>query len=512
MRRPRSPASATPLDDVRRAARLLATPRGVRSSGREQAAEVAQPGGARAARRRRRGARRRRPSGRAAAARRRSRRRRAPAARPARTDGCRAPKPTRVAGPRRRIGRGPLEVGGQRHLEVLGVAGEAWTGMVQASSSAASSVNSRTVRREALERLPEQPEPGALGRLRGGQPWRSTVAATRPPATRLSVSATGTTGIAAPCVGGRLATRRDELARTQRPRPVVDEDTTRSSGPARAPRARERRPRPTPAVAAPPATTAATDCRQPGGVAAAPRRDPAVPRRRSASTTARRGEPRPASSAGAAGRRSAPRACRAAHRGSTHPAATTIASATRLARPSPDAVSRGAAGRRSSARRRSGGRASPRRRRRVSMNREPPSTTIIVPSSRKPTPWPGSLPSWMTRTRSSSPGRTAGFTAFARELMFRTRTPWSSATRFRLKSLVRTARLRAWRARRACASTSGDLGDVVLDDLDRRAASPSASGRGSPGPGGRGCGGACRSCRRCAAARRARSAGTTSVP
>ena len=41
--------------------------------------------------------------------------------------------------------------------------------------------------------------------------------------------------------------------------------------------------------------------------------------------------------------------------------------------------------------------------------RAPPSTTIIVPSSRNPTPWPASLPSWMTRTRSSSPGRTAGF-------------------------------------------------------------------------------------------------------
>ena len=43
----------------------------------------------------------------------------------------------------------------------------------------------------------------------------------------------------------------------------------------------------------------------------------------------------------------------------------------------------------------------------------PPSTTTIVPSSRKPTPWPASLPSWMTRTRISSPGRTTGFTALA---------------------------------------------------------------------------------------------------
>ena len=142
-----------------------------------------------------------------------------------------------------------------------------------------------------------------------------------------------------------------------------------------------------------------------------------------------------------------------------------------------------------------------------SMNRAPPSTTIIVPSSRKPTPWPASLPSWMTRTRSSSPGRKAGFTALASELMLRTRMPCSSATRLRLKSLVRIAALARLASATSLASTSSIVGEVVVDDLDRRRrvllhagqdlqAAPAAVARA-----------ACRSCRRCAGAPRGRSAG-----
>ena len=76
----------------------------------------------------------------------------------------------------------------------------------------------------------------------------------------------------------------------------------------------------------------------------------------------------------------------------------------------------------------------------------------------------------MTRTRSSSPGRTAGFTALASELMFMTRTPCSSATRLRLKSLVRIDPAAALaRAPRAWRPPRRRLGHVVLDDLDRRA-------------------------------------------
>ena len=51
-----------------------------------------------------------------------------------------------------------------------------------------------------------------------------------------------------------------------------------------------------------------------------------------------------------------------------------------------------------------------------------------------------------------------------------TRTPCSSATRLRLKSLVRMTRLRARASATSLASTSADLGHVVLDDLDRRSA------------------------------------------
>ena len=74
----------------------------------------------------------------------------------------------------------------------------------------------------------------------------------------------------------------------------------------------------------------------------------------------------------------------------------------------------------------------------------------------------------MTRTRSSSPGRTAGFTAFASELMFMTRTPCSSATRLRLKSLVRIDPAPRAGQRDQLGVDLGDVRDVVLDDLDRR--------------------------------------------
>ena len=75
----------------------------------------------------------------------------------------------------------------------------------------------------------------------------------------------------------------------------------------------------------------------------------------------------------------------------------------------------------------------------------------------------------MTRTRSSSPGSTAGFTAFASELMFMTRTPCSSATRLRLKSLVRITRLRVRRER-----------DELRVDLGLVGTCPRRSRPGSP--------------------------------
>ena len=56
----------------------------------------------------------------------------------------------------------------------------------------------------------------------------------------------------------------------------------------------------------------------------------------------------------------------------------------------------------------------------------PPSITIIVPSSRYAIPCPNSLPSLMTLTIKTSPGKTTGFTALARSLMLSTSTPCNS--------------------------------------------------------------------------------------
>ena len=62
----------------------------------------------------------------------------------------------------------------------------------------------------------------------------------------------------------------------------------------------------------------------------------------------------------------------------------------------------------------------------------PPSTTIIVPSSRNADALAGLLALLDDPTRISSPGRNAGFIAFASWFRFITRTPWSCATRLRL--------------------------------------------------------------------------------
>ena len=254
-------------------------------------------------------------------------------------------------------------------------------------------------------------------------------------------------------VGGPTATTRSGSTAAGRRRGPGRSD--RRGRPADALERRERRPRPTPGAGR--HRRRRRDARrQPGG------RPQLLDALGAVTTTIRStaGAAANASSVQASsGRpRSAPRACRC--RPSARRAGRDDDRRRRAARP-PAALNRAVAGRRSSGRRRSGGRGSRRRRAPGRCSRAPPSTTIIVPSSRKPTPCPGSLPSWMTRTRSSSPGRTAGFTAFASELMFRTRTPWSSATRFRLKSFVRIARLRARASATSLASTSGMSGHVA---------------------------------------------------
>ena len=429
----------------------------------------------RAARRRPRGARRRRRSGRGAAARRdldaaeRERRR------PARTDGCRGR--SRYAsgrGRRRRAACSPAaRSAGTRHLEVGRVAGDDMDGdatglqqggLVGPGRRSVGRERGRGASRRTARRTP-------CGVWAAASADRSTVAATQSPSTRLSgLGDRAATGMAAPCrrpprrrastSAGVTSGRAPSWTRTTRVAVGVRAATAR--------RARRTRRATDSWRRAPPATTA--DDARPAARRAAAR----SATRSAAVTTTIRSTPAPRRArrasrpAAAAGDRRA-RACRCRPSASSAPAATTIAS--RRARPA-TARSRSIEPRLGEDHPAGDGLedAGHRRRRgRWSMYRAPPSTTIIVPSSRKPTPWPASLPSWMTRTRSSSPGRTAGFTALASELMFITRTPCSSATRLRLKSLVRIDPAARSGERDELGVDLGDVGDVVLDDLDRRA-------------------------------------------
>ena len=88
---------------------------------------------------------------------------------------------------------------GRVTLRFAGSPGIAWTGMVQASSSAASSVNSRGPSGgKASHASRRSPRRAPWGVWAAARVERSTVPSTRPSPTRLSVSATGRTGRAAP--------------------------------------------------------------------------------------------------------------------------------------------------------------------------------------------------------------------------------------------------------------------------------------------------------------------------
>src|SRR5438445_11855372 len=62
-------------------------------------------------------------------------------------------------------------------------------------------------------------------------------------------------------------------------------------------------------------------------------------------------------------------------------------------------------------------------------SRRPFWITTIVPSSRLPTPWPGSFPSLATVTTISSPGIATGRIACPSSLRFKTPTPWRPPAR-----------------------------------------------------------------------------------
>ena len=144
------------------------------------------------------------------------RRRRAAAARPDRTGGCPGRCPCASAGwPAPRRGRARPRSAGTVTLRLVGSPGTTWTGILQASSSAASSVQSR---RSPGGGPAERPRAASPARTPCGV-WarpsaaRSTVADDPSPSTRLSVSATGRTGIAAPC----STAARDDRGRRGRP-------------------------------------------------------------------------------------------------------------------------------------------------------------------------------------------------------------------------------------------------------------------------------------------------------
>ena len=115
--------------------------------------------------------------------------RRAAAARPARTGGCRGRCPC-VGGTGGAAERGAArarEVGGHGHLEIVGSPGTTWTGMLQASSRAASSVHVPVARARdrpsAVAQQSRAGRPAASGR--GPGLARSTVSTMRSPSTPL---------------------------------------------------------------------------------------------------------------------------------------------------------------------------------------------------------------------------------------------------------------------------------------------------------------------------------------
>ncbi len=85
-------------------------------------------------------------------------------------------------------------------LRFAGSPGIACTRMLHASSSAASSVNSRSPSGgKAVQASSSRPRRAPCGVWAAARVERSTVSSTAPSSTRLSVSTTGTTGRAAPC-------------------------------------------------------------------------------------------------------------------------------------------------------------------------------------------------------------------------------------------------------------------------------------------------------------------------
>ena len=168
------------------------------------------------------------------------------------------------AGPSGRVGSAPsrlgdpIQVGGHGHLEVGRVAGDDMdgdsTGLQERGLIGPGPVGGARDRRSASRSSPRRTPCGVWA---APSSERSTVAPTRSPSTRLIVSATGTTGIAAPCRSAAC----DDAHRRARPRPAVG----RRRGPARRARLRIGR-RPAPAPRSRPARSPAAVHRRPTNV------------------------------------------------------------------------------------------------------------------------------------------------------------------------------------------------------------------------------------------------------
>ena len=119
----------------------------------------------------------------------------------------------------------PTEIGRLRHLDVARISGDDmdrdFTGLQQRGL-----VGPRlgSVGREPLVGGPQQPCRTPCGVCAVPSVSRSTVAPTTSPSTRLTVSAMGRIGIAAPWAAVDSMTARVSSRRDERPRPVMDED------------------------------------------------------------------------------------------------------------------------------------------------------------------------------------------------------------------------------------------------------------------------------------------------
>ena len=137
-----------------------------------------------------------------------------------------------------------------------------WTGMLQASSSAASSVNTSgpsAGKRSNAARRTDRRTPWGVCAVASAD--RSTVASTRPAAIRLTVSPMGTTGIAAPWTAAAVATPSISSGETTGRAPSCTRTTRAPSSAARPPSRRSSSARPAatdPWRRSAPATTATT--------------------------------------------------------------------------------------------------------------------------------------------------------------------------------------------------------------------------------------------------------------